>query len=72
MEMPMAWVATLSGPPTIPRTPNVEVFSVRSARSYSRHRHEMGRDYVSYQEYLPKSSEESANYELIVKLEYTK
>ncbi|KFY40258.1 hypothetical protein V495_05514 [Pseudogymnoascus sp. VKM F-4514 (FW-929)] len=31
----------------------------------------MGRDYVSYQEYLPMSSEESANYELIVKLEYT-
>jgi hypothetical protein len=69
MEMPMEWVVTLSGPPTIPRTPNV---GVRSARSYSRHRHEIGRDSVSYQEYLPKSSEESANYELIVKLEYTR
>ncbi|KFX92670.1 hypothetical protein V490_05247 [Pseudogymnoascus sp. VKM F-3557] len=25
MEMPMEWVVTLSGPPTIPRTPDVEV-----------------------------------------------
>ncbi|KFY01932.1 hypothetical protein O988_02438 [Pseudogymnoascus sp. VKM F-3808] len=31
----------------------------------------MDGDYVSYQEYLP-SSEESAKYELIVKLEYTR